>query len=299
MIPSSKRNNPIRKEGYRPGSFPPFYEPRIYRYTCWGAFFVSSDNRGSKGTCLGFQSKLDHLSNMNPNTREGAINEFTNVEVDDVVLDTDQDSNSLSQPAKQVMVSPALIYKDSDANKSMTRQSLPEDEIIKRQKWWCLGTTNVDYLTLRGLQPVFKPVSTARILQTPPPSETIAAVAPQCNGISLRQIFTEEERIMCTIVELPLRRRMEIIARIPLNTPNPLRDWKEEAEKFYNFSLKVADHMKINANFICETLQDDFAARTIVAGKKIVARVPVTVSQTGNYMVKLVGKVWGNNNDKE
>jgi hypothetical protein len=118
-------------------------------------------------------------------------------------------TNGLNQKTKSILISPALIYKEkvesssastapNNRNKSnhKNRQystikmpstpsssasaTLPEEELIKRQKWSCYGSTEVELLVLQN-------ASTGE--------EHIAAVAPRNVGVSIRKIDADDGSI--------------------------------------------------------------------------------------------------------
>eukprot|EP00523_Entomoneis_sp_CCMP467_P005998 CAMPEP_0168734620 /NCGR_PEP_ID=MMETSP0724-20121128/8907_1 /TAXON_ID=265536 /ORGANISM="Amphiprora sp., Strain CCMP467" /LENGTH=461 /DNA_ID=CAMNT_0008781729 /DNA_START=124 /DNA_END=1509 /DNA_ORIENTATION=+ len=70
----------------------PRYLPSVYRYSCQGAFFVSTDTPGSVGTCRGLKSNIEHLMDMNViSTKKEAIRNFQN---DFMSIDLDDHGNS-------------------------------------------------------------------------------------------------------------------------------------------------------------------------------------------------------------
>lgn len=188
----------------------PIYHPSIYTYTCRGAYFVASNVPHSEGTCRGIRTRLELLSDMDANTREGAIKDFTYMT--EYELDEDDAANSLNQKTKSILISPALIYKEdaterggkagtslphqTDRTSSSRRpvletpasatarsshsSSLPEEELIKHQQWSCYGSTEVELLVLKN-------ELSGR--------EHIAAVAPRNVGISIRKIHADEGSI--------------------------------------------------------------------------------------------------------
>jgi len=179
------------------------YQPSIYSYNCRGAFFLSSEERGSEGRCRGLKSRLQLLADLDPSTREDAIKSFTymtDYELDED--DSDPASSSLNQKTKSILVSPALIYKEdgtaaatssagasagkdagsrnSDAKSPIPTtpsSTLPEEELIKRQTWNCYGSTEAEYLVLKNRDTGH---------------EHIAAVAPRNFGVSVRKIEANE-----------------------------------------------------------------------------------------------------------
>jgi hypothetical protein len=181
---------------------PLMYEPSIYTYTCRGAYYVSTDqeHNNREGNCRGFRSQLELLSDMEVNTRKGALEDFTHWSAGGEDGDNNYDiedssgEQQLDPQTKSVVVSPALIYKDNDLPSSSVsnittndaiekalgssgdasaNSLLPEEELIQRQEWSCYGSTQVDYLLLRNAQTG---------------TEKIAAVAPRNNGLTIRRI---------------------------------------------------------------------------------------------------------------
>ena len=195
MAPLNGRNNShgngkSARQLQKPDLLTTVYQPSIYRYTCRGAFFLSSEddakgkNEKREGTCRGIRSQIEMLQDLEKNTRAGAIKNFTYM----TDYELDESESGLDQQTKSIVVSPALIYKDDDEGGAVAdpntgkiakknQQLLPEEELIKRQEWSCYGRTDVEYLVLRN-------PSTG--------DEKIAAVVPHNAGISIRKIEADD-----------------------------------------------------------------------------------------------------------
>lgn len=302
---------------------PPLYIPSIYSYTCRGAYFASSDRKGGEeGICKGLKSKLEMLYDANQETvtRAEALKRFTTLTADFDFQDDygGGDSNSeLHQQAKSVLLSPALIYKDPEAKEGDEKdplhkdQIVPEEELIVRQEWTCYGSTDVEYLVLQD-------VNTG--------AKKIAAVAPRTTGVSFREIETDDS--LRSIVRVGLGwldiihdnnsvlvdeddDRLKGDAQNNNNNnnimpeevpPRPQIDTLETAKRSlnrtYDFSCKVAEHMKYNLQWLGSNLQDDFPARTYAAGQRIVTQIPKTIDLTVDFMGDLI-KRWTDDDDND
>jgi len=308
----------------------PLYHPSIYTYTCRGGFFLSSEDHGSEGTCRGLRTRLELLTDMETDTRDGAIKNFTYMT--DYELDED-DANSLNQKTKSILISPALIYKDkpvkentdksADASVILPSSQLPEEELIKRQQWSCYGSTEVEVLVLKDDKSG---------------SEHVAAVAPRNVGISVRKIEADEGSITSIgvgwlnivvdagpsfIEDDPSAQQQKPIPdgrenRVqkhhndsgispsssvpeevpPRPAPGTISRARESLGKFYDFSGKVGAQMRSNVSWICENVQDDFPARSYAAGQKIAANVPKTLDKTANFMSKMIRR-WSGEDDHD
>ena len=314
------------------------YQPSIYTYTCRGAYHASSEfHQNKEGHCRGFRSRLELLSDMEMNTRKGALEDFTfwaaGGDVDGGYDLADENGGEILDPqTKSVLVSPALIYKEeaeypkkkklknkvTDAIQkenppaedgiSTVSSMLPEEELIQRQDWKCYGSTHVDYLLLTNPK-------TGR--------EQIAAVAPRNHGLTIRKIqaepgnnvtciglgwlsivmdsvsldTTDEKPIMKQNDEEPTAVTPEEVP--PKPSPTTLASAKASAERCVAFSRKVAEHMGINAAWIFHTLQDDFPARTVASGQRIMGQVPVTIERTTGFMKKAAKKFWSMVDDED
>jgi hypothetical protein len=296
----SRNNNSMKRiTGKSRGEQPPVFHPSVYRYTCTGALFLSSENTGSEGTCRGLKSRLELLSDLQISTRDGAIRDFT--EMNEYVLDGDS-ADSLDQKTKSILVSPALIYKDDTAEGK--NELLPEEELIKRQEWSCYGKTEVEYLVLKD------PKSG---------NERISALTPRNNGLSIRKIEADSGSITNIMVgwlsivldtsffqesstpeinnndtnkKGSMDERSPVNERTPQPTPDTLDTAKWAVGKMYTVSLKMVDHMQGNAVWLSQQVQDDFPQRTAVAGQKIVGNLGNTVEKTFKYMGKLSTQLW-------
>ena len=289
----------------------PLYEPSIYTYTCRGVYYASSENTPHEGICRGFHSRLELLSDLERNSRKGALEDFTywaaGGDMEGAMSDLDEGGEPLDEKTKSVLVSPALIYKDLPGNKKKDADAviekdelLPEEELITRQNWTCYGSTQVDYLLLRD------PKSG---------QEKIAAVAPRNNGLTIRKIEAEPgNSVTCiglgwlsivmdsvSLSDTPQQPNKEnntdeATAATPEEVPpkpnmDTLATAKASANRTIQFASKVGEHMKSNVSWLWGTLQDDFPARTWSSGQRILHHIPVTVDRTAGFMKKMVGRM--------
>lgn len=313
-------------------------EPSIYTYTCRGSYFVSTtqsnDENQREGSCKGFRSRLELLADLDVNTRKGALEQFTvwaaGGDPSDGGFAETQDGVELDPQAKSVVISPALIFPDvmskividaakkSNADKENKRgkkhdavvesaddsnpitsidsfSRLPEEELIKRQDWNCYGSTQVDYLLLKNPETG---------------EESIAAVAPRNNGLSIREIHADQGiSISCYglgwlsfIIDWKSDREVETnndhqFARNipedihPKSTADALASAKESAIYAANFTSKVGQHMVANVTWIIQACGQDFPARTLATGKDILYEMPATIERTGKFMGRLLGRM--------
>lgn len=314
------------------------FEPSIYTYTCRGSYFVSTtqsnDENQREGRCKGFRSRLELLSDLDVNTRKGALEQFTvwaaGGDPSDAGFAETQDGVELDPQAKSVVISPALIFPDAmskividsakkssadkenkggrkhDAviesaddmfqiNTSLDLSSrLPEEDLIKKQDWSCYGSTQVDYLLLKNPETG---------------EESIAAVAPRNNGLSIREIHAEQGiSISCYgmgwlsfIIDWKSDQEVETsnndsqpATTFREQTPqskspaNAFASAKESALYAANFTSKVGQHMVANVSWVLQACGDDFPARTLATGKDIFFEMPITIERTGKFMGRLL-----------
>ncbi|EEC51254.1 predicted protein [Phaeodactylum tricornutum CCAP 1055/1] len=299
MIPSNGGES-SRKGNKRPLDVPPsttsLYHPSIYRFYCRGAYFAHSKDKGSQGTCRGIKSRLELLSDMEMSTRADAIKNFTYMT--DYELE-DGNANDLNEQTKSILVSPALVYRE-DKNSKNRAEPLPEEELIKRQSWHCYGSTEVEYLVLKdpetGLQ-------------------TISALAPRTEGLTIRKIITDDESLTSVAVG-PINVVMQSsgidtsdtnddevekghdVSRFPEEVPAKpsfvsLEAGQQAVTKVGDFSRRAAAQWVTNASWLAGTLQDEFPHRVYSAGEKIAAQLPRTVDQTIQYMGKIIDRYFG------
>jgi len=352
-----RRRNQAHHHHHQP-PHPPRYQPSIYSYMCRGAYHASSDaNAKEGGVCNGFKSQLEVLYDERQEslTRAEALKRFTSMTAEfdfDPQQDPphpgagdalDDEYGGLHEQAQAVLISPALIYKDKDNAKNNTKsvdggdknnkepvvvnpilqdqQTLPEEELIKRQEWHCYGSTEVEYLVLQDLKTGDK---------------KIAAVAPHNTGISRRTIESDDSIRSITRIGLGwldiIHDNNAIISSsdnqhshhgnegedhnnsandnddataavptpiIPMSPTALYAAAKETLQRTYDFSAHVGEHMKWNAAWLSDNLRDDFPRRTYQAGQKIVAQLPVTVDQTATSMSKIVGFLLGDDDDDD
>lgn len=275
MLPSNKPKI-ARQRGKLASNL---YQPSVYRYTCRGAFFASSlaaaDNEQRRGTCRGLRSRIQLLSDLEMNTRQGALKDFTYMT--DYELD-DSDASDLNQQTKSILVSPALIYK-SNKQEEDGELPLPEEEIIKRQEWSCYGSTEVEYLVLKDKTG----------------TEEIVGLAPQNSGLSVRHIRADEGSITSyavgflnvvvdsgPVVEDETNKTPEEVPERP--SQDTMEASRDAIERMFTWSGKFATHINHNAHWLVGTLQDDFVGRTYQAGEKIFAQLPKTVDRTSKFI---------------
>ena len=75
-----------------------------------------------------------------------------------------------------------------------------------------------------------------------------------------------------------------------------LEQGREFSGRVYDFSLKMVDQMYFQTDWLKKNLQDDFLARTVASGHRIIAEMPRTVSIFGKAFRSLFGS---DNNDDD
>mmetsp|Transcript_36752 Transcript_36752/g.76527 ORF Transcript_36752/g.76527 Transcript_36752/m.76527 type:complete len:436 (-) Transcript_36752:70-1377(-) len=117
----------------------PQYLPAVYRYSCQGAFSVSTDTPGSVGTCRGIRSNIEHLMDMNVSSRQEAVRNFQN---DFMMMDPSSDDKGRSSEngdsfdeAVQLLdgrqPNPALVYRK---NKQQKEEELRERALARHRE---------------------------------------------------------------------------------------------------------------------------------------------------------------------
>jgi hypothetical protein len=303
------------------------YHPSIYSFKCRGVYRLSSEDLIREGVCNGLRTRLELLADIEPGTRESAIKNFTYMT--DYDMD-ESDASSLNQKTKSILVSPAIIYKEQGTEAAKQSTPLLEEELIKRQKWSCYGSTEVDMLILKNEKDG---------------TEHIAAVAPRNVGLSIRKIETDDGNISSIgigwvnivvdtgpLMEDPDEQHGRNSAA-PTASPESLKNAQQKGStkgddtndnllspatpevppkpspasiqgakshllNVYEFSLKVGEQMKHNVTWLSGTLQDDFPARCWSAGNKIVAEMPRTATRTASYIGKMYDR-WLNGGGDE
>lgn len=140
------------------------YNPSIFRYKCVGYLQLNSELKGSPGICHGYQSRIERVANMVPDTREEAIKKFLDA-ASDMGTYVDSDDDTSDQKVKEIYTSRTMIYKaiplegsndkDNDSRAKIIKSpksTLPEDELINKTEWSCWGSTSVHYLLLDPIQ---------------------------------------------------------------------------------------------------------------------------------------------------
>lgn len=288
-VPPTETSNPKQRLRRRPI----VYQPSIYSSTCRGLYTAHSH---TEGVCHGFESKLEEqMTNYHELlTRQEALKRFSAVSIDTLDDYNDEGSTDLYQSSQSLLVTPALIFNDDNAD-----TKVPEEESITRQSWDCYGSTQVDYLVLTHPQNG---------------SKKIVAVTPQNVGVSFREIETQDTLRNITRVSLGF---LDIIhdnnSRFvdaehhqqqtnndtssfpeevpPRPTTDTLQFAKDQLEKSILFSQKVAQHMSYTLNWLAGNLADDFAGRWYRSGTRIVQTLPHTTHSTLHAMEKLLGKM--------
>ncbi|GAX14661.1 hypothetical protein FisN_11Hh200 [Fistulifera solaris] len=263
------------------------FEPSIYTYTCRGSYFVSTtqptDQR--EGTCKGLRSRLELLSDLDVNTRKGALEQFTvwaaGGDPSEAGFAETQEGVEMDPQAMSVVVSPALIFPDAmsktviDAAKKADKKKgkkhdaiiesaddsntitsidsssrLPEEELIKRQDWGCYGSTQVDYLLLKNPETG---------------EEAIAAVAPRNHGLSIREIRADQGvNISC----------------YGIGWLSFIIDWKSDTEE-----TATSNNPQPEANSAVEEMRHKSTADALASAKQSALYAANFTSKVGEHMV--------------
>lgn len=301
----------------------PLYQPSIYTYTCRGAYHVSSGNKFREGTCRGFQSQLQHLTDMEVQTRSQALQDFTQWASgeDGVPVGGGLDGEEELHPAAR-LVSPVVIHPtESETQKNKTIESIeeqetmvvnssliPEEELVKHHDWQCYGATKVSYLQL-------KDVKTG--------TTHTSAVAPVNDGLSIREMeaadsANENEKHCVTYYRFGwlsvVVDSVEIeettdgkadTTSIAAQSKQPVSSQssdiftsvKATGERVGNFSQLVFHHCVANTTWIVQNMQEDFPARTLASGQRLIRQVPITIDSSARFFGKFVWSLLSDDDD--
>ena len=223
---------------------------------------------------------------------------------------------------KSILVPPMLVHKDTtsaatttlekpgttDAEKlDETNKKEPKlvrrhpsttsyEELIEQEKWSCYGSTQVDYLLLKN-------VKTG--------DETVAAVAPHTMGLSVRSLQMDHDTTttISSLGSFSVILSKEVEAdndeedeEQPFESVQPFEAVQASSERAFKFSTKVAEHMMHTLTWLYHNVQDDFPARTIASGKRIVHQIPKTAEQTASTLSMLVRRMaeqWWDGDDDD
>uniref|UniRef100_A0A6S8ITE0 Uncharacterized protein n=1 Tax=Amphora coffeiformis TaxID=265554 RepID=A0A6S8ITE0_9STRA len=292
------------------------YLPAVYRYSCLGGFSASSLQTGSTGNCRGVRSNLEHLLDMNPSTRTEAITNFTGEGVDvedDVGLIEDGRPN------------PALIYPHAEEGKNPP--AVEDDTKILLESWSAFGSTEVECLQLTDLK-----TGKTEIVAVSPYNAAIVSsrkiemkdrtVSSTEFGIGpyKMQFLIETGVVRDDLEDHPALRKEKDDQTVKEKknkaskeedeevidpssgaiTPNTFENAQEFFAssgvffgKMYNFSLKMVDKMQSNATWLYGNLQDDFPARTVASGRRIIDQMPKTAA----LLTKVIKQICGYDDD--
>ena len=300
------RPKPPKKERY--------YLPAVYRYSCLGQFSASSLQTGSTGTCRGVRSNLEHLLDMNPSTRTEAITNFTGEGVDveeDVGLIEDGRPN------------PALIYPLAEEEKNPP--AADDNSKILLESWSAFGSTEVECLQLTDLKtgkteiaavsPYNAAIVSSRKIEMK--DRTVSSTELGIGPYKM-QFLIETGVARDDLEDHPALRKQkddqtvkekkkasnkdeeEVVDPSAAIAPNTFENAQEFYAssgvffgKMYNFSLKMVDKMQSNATWLNGNLQDDFPARTVASGRRIIDQMPKTAA----LFTKVIKQICGYEDD--
>lgn len=300
------------------------YLPAVYRYSCLGGFSASSLQHGSTGNCRGVRSNMEHLLDMNPSTRTEAITNFTGEGVDvdgDVGLIEDERPN------------PALVYpREEEVGKKQEVQKesvLDDGNRILRESWSAFGSTEVECLQLTDLKTgrteiaAVSPYNAAIVssrkieMKDRTVSSTEFGIGPYKmqflieSGVAPEDLddspalqrqnkdkSVEEEKKKKSTLEDEDEMTDPSTSIVPTTFENAKEFYASSGVffgKMYTFSLKMVDKMQSNATWLYGNLQDDFPARTVASGRRIIDQMPKTAA----LFTKVVKQICGYDNDDD
>jgi len=296
----------------------PLYRPSIYSYVCRGSYNVTSAVQNA-GTCTGLRSRLELLSDMEVSTRDQAVQDFTTwASGGDPMdhpgaLELDEHHTQGEVGVRPITVPPVLVHKhspeaipSSKVSDSDSQSRELAGDIFLDQEWSCLGSTQVDYLTLTN-------VTTGE--------DQVVAVAPRNNGLLLRSIrTTPENSLTCVrlgwlsimldsvvveehegdVKENGDNRTGNVIEEIPsAPSADAFTTAKETVIKATDFSRSVGDNIAMNTEWLYNNLCDDFPARMWVAGNRLMNEVPGTMTKTASFARKIVNRMFFGNSGED
>ena len=296
------------------------YLPAVYRYSCQGFFSATSVERGSPGHCRGVRSRIEHLLDMNPSTREDAIKNFTgegaDVDEDDTVgLIEDGSANpALIYPADVPLQINPVTGKREEANSEWGTSAT-----IIRETWKAFGSTEIECLQLTDLKTgqseivAVSPynaalVSTRKIeMVDRNVSSTELGIGPYKMQFLIESGVLPGDREKKPASEQGQDEKDKDMTRATNEVPDTaIIPSYDNAKQFYTgsyeflgemytFSGQIVQRMNTNAQWLYGNLQDDFPARTAASARRIVDQMPKTVT----LFTKVVKDIFGYDNGRE
>ena len=179
----------------------------------------------------------------------------------------------------------------SNSDEEKQQQKQQQQQLEHREEWKCYGSTEVDLLVLR-------PQDSS--------NENIAGVSPYTSpGVTIRDVTSPtlgQERT--TTVRLSI---LEILYQNTMSPEDMMDDLNSSSgssnknskhagsgdgekksgfavgpSKVYESGKKIAHHMKLNADLLYSSFQDDFPGRTLEASQRIGNEFEKTVARTYN-----------------
>lgn len=209
--------------------------------------------------------------------------------------DNDKDDGKKEKKKDEDKKEHTIVEKNKKNSKQST-SSPPE----QKEEWTCYGSTEVDLLVLRPHDSN---------------NETIVGVAPYSSpGVTIRDITSPtlgQERtttIRLSILEILYQNTVSPEDMMDdlnhgQNTKDPLSSSSDQSSssddkkpgrlplapsKVYASSRKIVHHMKLNAELLYSSFQDDFPGRTWQASQRIGNEVEKTVSRTYDTVKRVV-----------
>jgi hypothetical protein len=293
------------------------YLPAVYRYSCQGAFAASSLEVGSPGNCRGFRSRMEHLVDMNPSTRAEALTNFTGDAVsvgDEVSLIEDGRPNpALLYPAARApSEDPAGVAWTSGSGSKANNNN------VLQESWSAFGSTEVECLQLTDLKsgqtsivavsPYNSAIVSSRKIQFPERtvSSTELGIGPYKmqflieSGVTRGESRSHEEHDHAEDLS-----RTAAAQDLAAPAPAQVTSTTETAQQLYQssgvflgkmhvFSGKIIGKMQANGEWLYGNLKDDFPARTVASGRRIVDQMPKTAA----IFSKVVKQIFGYDDDE-
>lgn len=313
-----------RNQGNSPTGFPrsrnpetspahPKFSPSIFHYKCYGAYHASTDRHyGPEGVCRGIQSRMEHVRDLHPATREEAINVFCQaVDYPPEQQDSSQGEPHTHETLQALLQSQALIYDEETENLNQTDKKgtkMEEQVDSPWHDWDCYGSTDIHLLVLRDLKTK---------------KENIVGVSPDCAlGVSVRDVGTNQggdtiATIRVGPLEVSLGNHYEFhdepadTSRNAANKKDSLqkrqthpaptalaKDQEDYSRKVLNMAGKIVDNMKQNATILKDAVSEDFPSRVLDSSFRIVGQFGKTLDRT----TKLMGTVlsmWRDDDDQD
>mmetsp|Transcript_50148 Transcript_50148/g.121506 ORF Transcript_50148/g.121506 Transcript_50148/m.121506 type:complete len:402 (-) Transcript_50148:352-1557(-) len=224
---------------------------------------------------------------------------ISNVLIYPPVSPGDDENDKGKKGKNKVVVGKKNSTPPSSKSTSDSDEEQQQQQLQHKEEWKCYGSTEVDLLVLRPQDSN---------------NENIAGVSPYTSpGVTIRDVTSPtlgQERtttIRLSILEILYQNTMSPEDMMDdmtnnssdnNNNKNPKNTGSGDDErksgfavgpsKVYESGKKVAHHMKLNADLLYSSVQDDFPGRTWEASQRIGNEVEKTVGRTYNMVKRVV-----------